>query len=308
MAKMPGRSKKTPREELIQISRREELWKLDGPAPKEDKLLWKELALRNIRKRHIPPFLRNDILFQTKKDPLFGRIQVKRMTGLTGGPATAIVRKFEEILDGRGDLEEKLHAVEDKLSADELKLLELLKGKKNKSLATVFAEASVKPSRVLKLYAEGALALGKIQSAIQVSHEQPQVVKDLMRHALDQEKVCKTCVGTGLVKEKVNSQKETSQCPSCRGSGFRLASSKHKQFAMEKVLQIGKLVDTPTKGPQVNVSQQVGVALRVGGGGFMEKILKTSDEVLYGRREIPAQVVEAETVKVSDEICTPERS
>lgn len=300
----PGRSKrKTPRDELIAISKREELWKLDGPAPKDDKLLWKELALRNIKRKHIPPFLRNDILFQTKKDPLFGRIQVKRMTGLTGGPATAIVRKFEEILDGREDLEEKLYAVEEKLGPDELKLIELLKGKKNKSLATVFAEASVKPSRILKLYAEGALALGKVQSAIQVAHEQPQVVKDLLRHALDQEKVCKTCVGTGKVKERSNSLKENLECPSCHGSGYSLKSSKHKQFAMDKVLQIGKIVDPPTKGPQVNVSQQVGVALRVGGGGFMEKILKTSDEVLYGRpREAPidVQAIEAGSPPAED--------
>jgi hypothetical protein len=296
MGKTPSKSK-SPREELIRIAKREELWKLDGPAPTEDKLLWKQLALRNLQRRHIPPFLRNEVLYQTKKDPLFGRIQVKRMTGLTGGPATAIVRKFEGILEGREDLEEKLLAVEDKLGDDEKRLLELLKGKKNKSLATLFAEASVKPSKVLKLYAEGALALGKVQAAIQVSKEQPQVVKDLMRHALDQEKVCKTCVGTGKVKEKTTSTKETQECPSCHGSGYRLASSKHKQFAMGKVLELGKLIDSPAKGASVNVSQNVGVGIKVsGGGGFMEKILRTSDEVLYGRRivDVEGEVRDAE--------------
>jgi hypothetical protein len=285
-------SLKLGRDELVKISKREELWKLDGPAPRQDKDLWKELALRNIKRRHIPPFLRNDVLHTTQRDPL-GRIQVKRMTGTVGGPATQIVRKFEDMLSeytgentrARDNLEEKLLAVEDKLSSEEHRLIELLRGgKKNKSLATVFAEAGVKPSRVLKLYAEGAIALGKVHSAIEVSRNQPMVVKDLLRHALDQEKVCNTCLGTKLVKKQTNSKEETETCPACRGSGTRLVSSKHKPYAMEKVLQIGKLVDAPKKGTEVNVNQQVGIAITPRGGGFMERVLKTSDEVLYGRK------------------------
>jgi hypothetical protein len=286
-------SLKVSRAELIKIGKREELWKLDGPAPRQDKDLWKELALRNIKRRHIPPFLRNDVLFQTKRDPL-GVIQVKRMTGTVGGPATQIVRKFEDMLSdhtgentrARENLEEKLLAVEDKLGEDERRLIDLLRGgRKNKSLSTVFAEAGVRPSRILKLYAEGAIALGKVHSAIEVSRNQPMVVKDLLRHALDQEKVCNTCLGTKLVKKNVNSKDETETCPACRGSGTRLVSSKHKPYAMEKVLQIGKLVEVPKKGTEVNVSQQVGIAVNTRGGGFMERILKTSDEVLYGRRQ-----------------------
>jgi hypothetical protein len=285
-------SLKVDRSELLKISKREELWKLDGPAPRQDKDLWKELALRNIKRRHIPPFLRNDILHTTKKDPL-GRIQVKRMTGTVGGPATQIVRKFEDMLSdhtgentrARENLEEKLLAVEDKLGEDEHRLIDLLRGgRKNKSLSTVFAEAGVRPSRILKLYAEGAIALGKVHSAIEVSRNQPMVVKDLLRHALDQERVCNTCLGTKLVKRNVNSKEENETCPACRGSGTRLVSSKHKPYAMEKVLQIGKLVDAPKKGTEVNVNQQVGIAVNTRGGGFMERILKTSDEVLYGRR------------------------
>lgn len=300
---MSNSSLKPSREALLKISQREETWKLDGPAPGLDKELWRQLALREIQRRHIPPFLRNDIIFQTRKDPRLGRIQVKRMTGTTNGPATQIVRKFEEMLSegnlsARENLEEKLLAIEEKLGDDERRLLELLRsGKKTKSLATIFAEAAVKPSRILKLFAEGALALGKVHAAIEVSRNQPMVVKDLMRHALDQEKVCQTCVGTGTVKKNVNSKEESIQCPACSGRGFRLASSKHKPYAMDKVLQIGKLVDPPPKGAQVNVSQQVGVKVGVatGNGGFMERILKTSDEVLYGRRpSVEPGIIEAE--------------
>ena len=284
--------KRPDRTEINRIYKREELWKLDGPAPKEDKELWKALALRNIQKRHIPPFLRNDTLFQTKKDPKLGRIQVKRMTGLVPSPAVKIVRKFEEMVGSREELAEKLTA-SGKTDSSEEKLLELLeKAPRNRSLASLMAEAGVKPSRVLRLFAEGAIALGKVEAAIEVSRNQPMVVKDLIRNALDREVYCQTCVGTGMVKKGVNSKEETVKCPSCQGSGVRYRSSKHKQFAMEKVLKIGKVIEEPKKGGDVNVSTQVGVGVQVGKeGGFMERILHTSDKVLYGRR---TEIVDAE--------------
>jgi hypothetical protein len=289
---MAPRTKPGPRAELNKLYKREELWKLDGPAPTRDKLLWKELALRGIQKRHIPPFLRNDILFQTKRDPKLGRIVVKRMTGLVPSPATRVVRKFEELVGSREELAEKLLAT-GKTTADEEKLLELLaKAPGNRSLASLMAEAGVKPSRVLRLYAEGAIQLGKVEAAIEVSRNQPSVIKDLLRHALDKEVYCQTCVGTGTVKARTNSKEENQRCPSCEGTGIRLRSSKHKQFAMEKVLKIGKVIDEPKKGTEVNVSQQVGVGVSVQkDGGFMERILHTSDKVLYGRE---TEVVDAE--------------
>jgi Zn finger protein HypA/HybF involved in hydrogenase expression len=214
------------------------------------------------------------------------------MTGLTNSPATKVVRKFEDLVGSREDLAEKLGA-SGKAKADELKLMELLEtAPKNKSLASLMAEANVRPSRVLQLYAEGAISLGKIEAAIEVSREQPQVIKDLLRHALDKQVYCQTCVGTGTVKKRSNSTEETLACPSCDGSGVRLRSSKHKQFAMEKVLKIGKVIEEPKRGTEVNVSQQVGVGVSVGqGGGFMERVLKTQDEVLYGRR---TEIVDAE--------------
>jgi hypothetical protein len=290
---MDQKAKTGPRAELNRIWKKEALWKLDGPAPMRDKELWKELALRQVQQRHIPPFLRNDVLFQTKRDPKLGRIQVKRMTGLTTSPATKIVRKFEEMVGSREELAEKMAHSGRKLTPDETKLIDLLEtAPGNKSLATLMAEAGVKPSRVLKLYAEGAIALGKVEAAIAVSRNQPQVIKDLLRNALDKEVYCQTCVGTGLVKKAVNSKEETRKCPSCSGSGTRYRSSKHKQFAMEKVLRIGKVIDEPKKGGDVNVSTQVGVGVKVGeGGGFMEKILHTSDKVLYGRS---TEIVDAE--------------
>lgn len=256
------------------------------------------MALRQVRERYIPPFLRNDIVWVTPRDK-FGRIAVKRMTGVVPSPANTIVRKFEEVAGGREEILEKLHQLDDKLSPEERHFVSLLETSgKQKGLARLMAEAGVKPSRIMKLYADGAIALGKIQTAIEVSRNQPLVVKDLMRHALDQQGVCQTCVGTGTVKKQKNSTEETQKCPSCSGSGFRLRSSKHKEYAMEKVLQIGKLVEKPSSGRPVNVEVQQNVGVAVGrGGGFVERVLKTSDEVLYGRKRL----AEPEVIDVSPE-------
>ncbi len=295
---LPGKSRpRSQRRILKEIRQSEPTWDLRGPAPLQDKLLWQQLALRQVAQRHIPPFLRNDIVSLSPRDS-FGRIAVKRMTGLVPSPATSIVRKFEEMLsqggDPRAEVVEKLRAVEDRLSVEEKAFVELCESAgKQKGLARLMAEAEVRPSRVLKLFADGAIALGKIHSAIEVSRNQPQIVKDLMRNALDQEGVCQTCVGTGVVKQTKKSAEETMKCPSCEGSGHRLRSSKHKEWAMDKVLEIGKLVEKPSSGKGVNVAVQQNVGVSVDkGGGFVERMLKTSDEVLYGRKAIPAEVVD----------------
>lgn len=296
---LPGKTpRRSQRRTLTELRRSEPTWELNGPAPRDDKLLWRELALRQVRERYIPPFLRNDIVWVTPRDK-FGRIAVKRMTGVVPSPANTIVRKFEEVAGGREEILEKLHQLDDKLSPEERHFVSLLETSgKQKGLARLMAEAGVKPSRIMKLYADGAIALGKIQTAIEVSRNQPLVVKDLMRHALDQQGVCQTCVGTGTVKKQKNSTEETQKCPSCSGSGFRLRSSKHKEYAMEKVLQIGKLVEKPSSGRPVNVEVQQNVGVAVGrGGGFVERVLKTSDEVLYGRKRL----AEPEVIDVSPE-------
>lgn len=227
---------------------------------------------------------------KTRKDDPMGQIVLKRMSGLSG-PALPIVKKFEEDIGSPQELVEKLELIESKLSEKEQNFLQSLRDNpKKKSLPRLMAEAGVSPSRILKYYAEGAVALGKVQAAIAISREQPTIVKDLVRNALDDTKACKVCVGTGKVKRQSNDKKENTPCPNCDGTGFRIVSSKHKEYAMDKVLEIGGLVESKKGGVNVEVSQNV--AVQAGKGGFMERILKTSDEILYGRN-----VIEAEEVK-----------
>jgi hypothetical protein len=270
---------------------------LGGPAPKTDKILYRELVRRGTKNRHIPPELRDTVVARSKRDK-FGQIRVRRMSGLVKNPAVNIVRKFEEMAGSKADILEKLQAVpEGKLNVEDKLLIDLLEKGGQKSLSRLVAEAKASPARLLRLYADGATALGKIQAAVEVSRNQPQIVKDLMRHALDQEGICKTCVGTGTVKARADSKSEGAQCPSCEGSGRSLRPSKIKPWAMDKVLEIGKIVDK--KGPgrpsaEVHVTQQVGVRV-ANEGSFLENQLKTSDEILYGRRR-PQKVIEAEVV------------
>lgn len=258
---------------------------LVGPASDKEKLLFLQLTNFGLPAKDIPRSLKNTVIGKTRKNDPMGGITLKRMSGLEG-PALPIVRKFEETIGGRPELIEKLSLIEDKLSEKEAVFLTSLReDTTKKSLARLMAESGVSPTRILKYYAEGAMALGKVEAAIAISREQPSIVKDLVRNALDSTKICKVCVGTGKVKRQSNDKKEDTECPSCEGSGSRIISSKHKEYAMDKVLELGGLVTPPQKGG-VNVAVNQNVAVSAGRGGFMERVLKTSDEILYGRKVI----------------------
>lgn len=280
-----------------------------GPASQVDRMVYLELKKKKVKR--MPKEYRNELAYATPKDPI-GKIQVYRMSGLAASPAVAVVKKFEELVGEREAIIEKLSAVGDRLTEPERKLLELLIGQAEgsidgrKTLARLLAEAGVSVSRVLTRYAEGALALGRVEAAIEVSRNQPTIVRDLIRNALDDETICATCGGTGEVNRDAGLRrpgKRSQNCPQCKGTGrqFLPKDADIKKFSMEKVLQIGKTIEKEPKGPAVAVqmNQQVSVG---GGGAFMEKVLKTSDQILYGRRAesvATAPVVEAVVVETN---------
>lgn len=269
--------------------------RLRGPATLEDKILWVELVKRGVKR--IPKELQNSVVTRSKKDKLGKSIVVRKMSGLdSSSPAAQIIKKFEQMTEGREDVLEKLEALGDKLSAEEKVLCELMRtAPTQKSLARLVAEAKASPAALLTKYAQGAQALGKVQAAIEIARHQPAVVKDLLRHALDGEGLCDVCVGTGTVKRsgRPDHTQETEPCPACKGKGKTLYSSEHKQFAMTKVLEMGKMVEKEPRQPMVAVQQNVGL---VGAGGnFVEKLLGASDRILYGQKALPpAAVIEAE--------------
>jgi hypothetical protein len=270
--------------------------RLDGPAPTEERLVYDYLTRqRGLPENQIPKELRNVVVNKTKMDNI-GQIVVRRMSGLEPNAALAVVKRFEKASGGRDDIAEKLSAVEESLSAEERHFLQLIQSDRSrKGVARLMAEANVRPTKVIERYAAGALALGKMEAAIEVAREQPNIIKDLLRHALDQTEVCQTCVGTGVVKDRAGSSKESTPCPMCEGRRTKLSVSKHKEFAVEKVMEFSGMVQKE-KGTTVNVQQNVGIKVN-GGGTFMDKVLRTSDEVLYGKH---APAVEAEVVQPED--------
>lgn len=262
----------------------------------QEKILRKGLKEMGVEDRELPEALQNKIVLRSPKGPL-GQIKVRRQTGLENNTALKMVKKFEENIGGQDELIEKLEAVREELPQNQLDLLEALKEPSNrKSLARLMVDHRVEPTAVMNQFAKGCVALGRVGAAIEAHRNLPAVVKALVRDALeDVKEVCSVCVGTGSMRPRKGTIQETKVCPGCAGSGQSARASELKQFAIGKLLEVTELVK---KGGQtINVGQSVTVKTG-NGGGFMERMMQTSDQILYGR---PKDVVEAELVSVLPE-------
>jgi len=69
------------------------------------------------------------------------------------------------------------------------------------------------------------------------------------------------------------------------------ASSQYKQFAMNKALELARVL--PERQPLVNVQQNTQVNSFQQAEGLLEKMSKTADKILYDR----ATVIDAEVIK-----------
>lgn len=263
----------------------------------QEKILRAGLKAMGVEEKALPEALQNKIILRSPKGPL-GQIKVRRQTGLENNTALKIVKKFEENIGGDEELIEKLEAVRDELPANQVLLLDALKEPSNrKSLARLMVDYKVEPTAVMNQFAKGCVALGRVGAAIEAHRNLPAVVKALVRDALeDVQEVCSICVGTGSTSPRKGTVKETKPCPGCKGSGTSARASELKQFAIGKLLEVTELVK---KGGQtINVGQSVTVKTSGGGGGFMERMMQTSDQILYGRKK---DEVDAELVSVLPE-------
>lgn len=240
----------------------------------------------------LPEALRDTIVKRSKKGPI-GALAIRNMSGMVSSPALRIVRVFEQNVGGKEEVANKLEAVKDSLTKEQLELLRLLRAPSQKALARLMVEAGVEPVGVMSAFAKGCVVLGKIEAAIEAHKNLPGLIKDLYRHALDQESVCKICVGLMEVPQRSNAPGGVKViCPGCGGTGKSLTSSKHKEFAHRQLLEVTKLVNNE-KGPSVQVTQQVAV----GGGsrmGFFERMLDTADNISYPEQK--ERILDAEIV------------
>jgi phage FluMu protein Com len=175
-----------------------------------------------------------------------------------------------------------------------MKVAGILEANPQYGLARAVAEAGADIALVLEAYAKGARALNQMQTVLAIYKEMPNLMRDLMRHAIDEEEDCGICFGVGKVTAKANGTNLTKQCPRCKGSGKSRVASEHKHFAVQKVLEMSDLM--PKKGgPLVNVNQAVQVNA-AGGSDLLARMSKAADELLYGQapKVIDAEVVEDE--------------
>ncbi len=269
--------------------------KKDGPAAPDEKAIHKALKMKGVPENRMPAFARDGIIAKSKKDAL-GQLAVRNISGMVSNTTSRVIKRFEESIGSREALVERLEAAEEELRPTEKSLLTGLRDQPRKSLARLIAETGCSAVRIMKMYVEGTRVLGENDALVLAAQEQPNIVKDLIRNALDHKVVCMTCVGSGKVKERKNEVEERAICPQCGGQGTRFATMdlRHKEFAMSKLIEMNRLIPKE-KGPMVAVQQNVAIAAGNGGGAFMERILKASDEVLYGK--IPSNVVEAEVIE-----------
>lgn len=255
-----------------------------------------------VEEADLPDQLKDKVIKRGKKGPV-GQIVVRRISGVENNAAARTARQFEENVGGKEDIAEKLEAVKAGLNKEQLFLLELLKipGSKKK-LPRLLAESGAEMTGVMGAYTRGALLIGQTEAIIEAAKNLPRVMKDLAVHALDGQGACSICAGSGQVAPKAGGKQETKPCPLCHGSGTSLQSSKHKEFAITKIMEVGKLIE---RGPMVQVNQQTAVVNNngVGIGATMEKVAMMADEILHGRRSTPPkveEVIEAEVVDVSE--------
>lgn len=245
----------------------------------------------------VPKELKSRIIH--KVNSKIGSIAVRDDEGVVPSGAATIVKQFEKNLGGKTPLLEALVAHEGaggKLTDAEKLLMQLLGGERAKrvQLARLIAEAGANPAKVMDLYTKGMIQLKKTEAIRAAAEEMPQLVKNLIAHAASEAgDICSLCAGTGEVGQSaITTQAPAAQkpCPVCDRTGRKREPSELKKFALEKLLEINKLVE---KGPMmVQQQQNIQVAVEGGQGSILEKIRRAADEVTYKREE----VVEAEVV------------
>lgn len=262
------------------------------------KILRKELKRLGVEERDLPDALKDKVIKRGKRGPV-GQIVVKRVSGVVDNAASRTARTFEENVGGLGEIADKLEAIKPSLNKEQLVLLDLIRADPGKrKLARLLADSGAELTGIMSSFARGALILGQTEAIIEAARNLPRVMKDLALHALDGKKTCYVCCGSGTVAPKKGATRETKVCPLCRGEKEMIQSSKHKEFAVTKILEVGKMIE---KGPMVQVNQQTAVVNNNSGGAgiAMEKIAMMADEILHGRvgPAFADEVIEGEVVK-----------
>lgn len=247
----------------------------------------------------LPPELALERITHRVKSPI-GTLVVREGVGLVRSPAVSIVKQFEKNIEGKVPVEMALSAAQAsgaRITEGEQRLLEVLltpRGKKIQ-LARLIAESGANPVTVMDTYTRGLVHLKRREAIAAAAEEMPQLIKNLIGHAASEVgDVCSLCAGSGTVaRSATTGTAPASQvpCPSCDTVGRVREVSELKKFAVDRLLEVNKLVE---KGGGITVQTvgQVNMAAPTS-GSLLEKVRRSADEVLYRKTE---DVVEAEVV------------
>lgn len=236
---------------------------------------------------------------RSKRDAL-GAITVRSISGLDNNAAARTAKEFEQKAGGRDQVAEKLEALGDQLPGGLKGLAKAIRSApKRDSLAKIIARERASLVQTMKWYAKGCIELSQIDAAIETHQNMPAIVRDMVRHALDQPGICQQCSGTGALREKSTDRKAKLKCEMCDGTGKTLVSSAHKEWTTKALLRTSGL--EPQQGG-TNVNVAVGVSM-AGGKAYGERVIDLADRVLHGqegRKEPEAAEPPLEAEVVSD--------
>jgi len=260
-----------------------------------ERVMWDALGKPETGVERIPKALRNEVTHKSKKG-LMGQIVVRKFTGIEKNKGSAYARQFEQKIGDSHEgiatkLEASLHKDHNESIATLVKLLRNPGGGKP-SLGNLVARSGADLASVVTRYAQGEAILSGAVSMIELAREWPRVLRDLVRQAVAKEGMCYSCLGSGKVPGRQYKQKDKEwlPCETCGGDGKYFRFGENYRFAVETSAKIMKAIEPPSA-PTVNVTQQT--AVLGGGGRFMERLIKTSDNILYGRKS-PEDVVDVQ--------------
>lgn len=216
-----------------------------------------------------------------------GKLGCVTLNAKTGWPddsyATHCMRRLEgNVEGGKYDVAQKLQAAGG-LMDTERRLIELImqRSRYNSHLAALVAEAGVDPARVIKLYAEGAVALGKADALAVAAANLGSIARQLIRQAALNKVSCNTCFGSGKIPKTSGykqSKAGTITCTTCKGEKTVEQTGPHYKFAVGKLLDITRLSASE---PNISVNNSTSVAVQqnthLQPGGYMERLSKLTD-------------------------------
>jgi hypothetical protein len=265
---------------------------------KARKVMKKRLESAGVKPERLPAIFRDKEVARSRKGAA-GQLIVKDMSGLVRNNAARLASKFEkELTEGKEDIIEKLEMVPPERQTQlQRRLIDTMRANPRWSFGRCVAEAKANLATTMNQYAEGLLALNKLESMMELYRQMPDLMRDIMHHAVDQMEVCNVCFGEGMVTPRAGGKTLSKKCPRCEGSGKQRVSSPHKAIALKEAVEIAKL--KPERGPMVAIQQNTQINSGGGDVNLLEKMAKATDEVLYGDRDRQEEI-EAEIVYPDD--------